>query len=161
MTVAEWCMFGAVLLYLGTIAQAKAVGHRDFDNALPRGAAFYEDPMRQRALGAHTNGIETFPFFAAAILLAEFRGAPQEWIDVLAVAFLASRIAFVIAYLWDKPTSRTVLWNVANAFNVGIFFLAGYGVTGGLIATSAGLLWALALLPLLALLTPARRPGRA
>jgi uncharacterized MAPEG superfamily protein len=156
MTVAEWCMFGAVMLYLGTIAPAKAIGHRDFDNAAPRDPAFYDHPMRRRALGAHVNGIETFPFFAAAILLAEFRGAPQGWIDLLAVAFLASRIAFVIAYVWDRPTARTVLWNVAMAFNAGIFFLAGFGPKGATISTGIGLLWAIALWPMLTALSRRR-----
>lgn len=157
MTIAEWCIFGAVMLYLGTIAPAKALGHRDFDNAVPRDLAFYEHPVRRRALGAHTNGIETFPFFAAAILLAEFKGAEQVWIDVLAVAFLASRVSFIVAYVGDMPTARTVLWNVANAFNIGIFFLSGFGVSGGLTATGIGLLWALALWPLLTRLSSARK----
>jgi uncharacterized MAPEG superfamily protein len=157
MTIAEWCIFGAVILYLGTIAPAKAIGHREFDNSLPRDPAFYDLPMRKRALGAHINGMETFPFFAASVLLAEFKSAPQVWIDVFAVAFLISRIAFVLVYVWDKATARTVLWNVANAFNVGIFFLSGFGVAGGLIATGAGLLWALALWPLLTSLKAAQK----
>jgi uncharacterized MAPEG superfamily protein len=105
MTIAEWCLFGAVLLYLGTVAPAKAFGHREFNNAAPRDPAFYEHPVRKRALGAHINGIETFPFFATAVLLAEFRQAPQEWIDGLAMAFVATRILFVGAYLGDKPTT--------------------------------------------------------
>ena len=33
MTVAEWCVFGAVILYLLTIAPFKAIGFRSFDNA--------------------------------------------------------------------------------------------------------------------------------
>ena len=144
MTIAEWCLFGAVILYLGTVAPAKAFGHREFNNATPRDLAFYEDPVRKRALGAHINGIETFPFFATAVLLAEFRNAPQEWVDVLAISFLVTRSMFVAAYVGDKPTARTVLWNAAFAFNIGIFFLSGFGVQGGIIATVAGLLWALA-----------------
>lgn len=123
MTVAEWCIFGAVLLYLLTIAPFKAVGARRFDNAKPRDPAFYDDPLRARALGAHINGIETFPFFAAAVLLAEFRAAPQNLINELAVLFLIVRIAFVFTYLGDRPTLRSILWNVGFAINVAIFFL--------------------------------------
>lgn len=77
MTIAEWCIFGAVLMYLGTVAPAKLLGHREFDNATPRDPQFYEHPLRTRALGAHINGIETFPFFAIAVLLAEFRQSSQ------------------------------------------------------------------------------------
>jgi uncharacterized MAPEG superfamily protein len=157
-TLAEWCLFGAVILYLGTLAPAKALAPREFDNADPRAAKFYEHPVRKRALGAHVNGIETFPFFAAAVILAELKGAPQDWTDALAVAFLLARIAFVIAYVGDRPTLRTVLWNVAMAFNVGIFFLSGYGEQGAVIATCIGLAWAFALWPLLARLS-AKAPG--
>ena len=149
MTIAEWCLFGAVLLYLGTVAPAKALGHREFDNASPRDPSFYEHPVRNRALGAHINGIETFPFFATAVLLSEFRQAPQEWVDSLALAFLITRAVFVGAYVGDKPTVRTVLWNAAFAFNLGLFFLSGFGVRGALIGTVAGLLWALAVWPIL------------
>jgi uncharacterized MAPEG superfamily protein len=149
MTVAEWCLFGAVILYLGTLAPTKALAPTEFDNADPRAPAFYKHPIRKRALGAHINGIETFPFFATAVLLAEFRHASQAWIDGLAVAFLVARIAFVLAYVGNAATTRTVLWNAAMAFNVGLFFLSGYGQSGAVIATGIGLAFAAALWPLL------------
>jgi uncharacterized MAPEG superfamily protein len=123
MTVAEWCVFGAVLLYLLTIAPFKAIGFRGFDNSRPRDPKFFEDPLRARALGAHINGIETFPFFAAAVLLAEFRVGPQRLIDELAVLFLIVRIAYVLTYLGDRPTLRTILWSIGFAINLAIFFM--------------------------------------
>jgi uncharacterized MAPEG superfamily protein len=123
MTVAEWCVFGAVLLYLLTIAPFKVIGSRRFDNSKPRDPAFFEDPLRARALGAHINGIETFPFFAAAVLLAEFRAAPQNLVNELAVLFLIVRIAYVFTYLGDRPTLRSILWNVGFAINLAIFFM--------------------------------------
>lgn len=156
MTAAEWCLFGAVMLYLMTLAPTKGLAPREFDNADPRNPKFFEHPTRKRALGAHINGIETFPFFAAAVLLAEFRLAPQDWVDGLALGFLVTRIAFAIAYVANRPTLRTVLWNAAFAFNLGLFFLSGYGVQGALIALAIGLSWALALWPMLARLTQAK-----
>ena len=144
MTIAEWCLFGAVMLYLLTIAPAKALGHREFDNNAPRDPAFYEHPVRKRALGAHVNGIETFPFFAVAVLLAEFRHAPQLWVDGLAVGFLVCRIAFVAAYVGNRAVLRTTMWNVAMAFNLAIFFLSGFGVGGAVMALAIGAGFALA-----------------
>ena len=123
MTVAEWCVFGAVLLYLLTIAPFKALGTGQFDNSKPRDPAFYDDPIRSRALGAHLNGIETFPFFAAAVLLAEFRAAPQNLINALALLFLIVRVAYVFTYLGNRPTLRTILWNIGFVINTAIFFL--------------------------------------
>jgi uncharacterized MAPEG superfamily protein len=123
MTVAEWCIFGAVILYLLTIAPFKATNARSYDNSKPRDPAFYGDPLRARALGAHLNGIETFPFFAAAVLLAEFRSAPQNLINELAVLFVIVRIAYVLTYIGNRPTLRSILWNIGFLINVAIFFL--------------------------------------
>ena len=123
MTVAEWCIFGALMLYVLTIAPVKWIGYRRFDNAKPRDPAFYADPLRSRALGADQNGIEAFPFFAVAVLLAEFRAAPQNLINELAVLFLIVRVAYVLTYLGDRPTLRSILWNIGFAINLAIFFM--------------------------------------
>jgi uncharacterized MAPEG superfamily protein len=123
MTVAEWMIFAAVILYLLTVAPVKAIGHKSFDNSNPRAPEFYKPGIAARALGAHINGIETFPFFAAAVLLAEFRHGPQVWIDALAVAFVMVRLLFVGAYIGNWPTTRTLLWNLGFAVNTAIFFM--------------------------------------
>ncbi|MFY9958677.1 MAPEG family protein [Bradyrhizobium sp.] len=123
MTVAEWCVFGTLMLYLLTIASIKWIGFRRFDNARPRDPNFYDDPIGARALGAHQNGIEAFPFFAAAVLLAEFRIAPQRLIDELAILFLIVRIAYVFTYLGNRPTLRSILWSIGFAINIAIFFM--------------------------------------
>ena len=111
------------MLYLLTIAPIKWIGFRRFDNSKPRDPAFYDEPLRARALGAHQNGIEAFPFFAVAVLLAEFRAAPQNLINELAVLFLIVRIAYVFTYLGNRPTLRSILWSIGFAINLAIFFL--------------------------------------
>jgi len=135
MTFAEWMIFAAVILYLLTVAPVKPLGHilgqRRFDNSKPRDPAFYESPFASRALGAHLNGIETFPFFAVAVLLAEFRHAPQNRIDVLAAAFVGVRVFFVAAYLANWPTTRTLLWNLGFAVNAAIFFMPWWAAHAG------------------------------
>jgi len=123
MTIAEWCLLGAVLLYLLTLAPVKPLGYRDFDNSDPRNPAFYTPGLRARALGAHLNGIETYPFFATAVLLAEFRHSAQGWIDALAVAFIVIRLVYVLLYLGNRPWLRTLVWNVGFAVNLVIFLL--------------------------------------
>jgi uncharacterized MAPEG superfamily protein len=123
MTVAEWCVLGTLLLYLLTIGSVKWIGARRFDNAKPRDPGFYADPIAARALGAHQNGIEAFPFFAFAVLLAEFHAGPQRLIDELAVLFLIVRIAYVLTYLGNRPTLRSILWSIGFAINLAIFFL--------------------------------------
>jgi uncharacterized MAPEG superfamily protein len=123
MTIAEWCVFAIVMLYLLSIAPIKWLRFRRFDNSKPRDPAFYDDPIAARSLGAHQNGIEAFPFFAAAILLAEFRACPQRLIDELAVLFVIVRVAYVFTYLGDRPTLRSILWSIGFAINIAIFFM--------------------------------------
>jgi uncharacterized MAPEG superfamily protein len=123
MTIAEWCVFGALMLYLLTIAPIKWIGFRHFDNANPRDPGFYQSVIGSRALGAHQNGIEAFPFFAAAVLLAEFRGGPQRLVNELAVLFLIVRVAYVLTYVGNRPSLRTILWSLGFIINVAIFFM--------------------------------------
>jgi uncharacterized MAPEG superfamily protein len=123
MTVAEWCIFASLMLTLLSIASVKWFRFGRFDNSRPRDPAFYESPFAARALGAHQNGIEAFPFFAVAILLAEFRACPQNLINELAVLFVIVRIAYVFTYIGNRPTLRSILWSIGFAINLAIFFL--------------------------------------
>jgi uncharacterized MAPEG superfamily protein len=132
MTTADWCLLAAVLLYLLTVAPVKALRHREFDNSRPRDPAFYVGALSARALGAHLNGIEVFPFFAVAVVLAEMRRVAQGPVDELAAAFVVLRLAYVIAYLGDRPTLRTILWNLAFLANLAIFLLPAFGDYPGL-----------------------------
>jgi uncharacterized MAPEG superfamily protein len=123
MTVAEWCVFASLMLYLLSIASVKWLRFGNFDNSRPRDPAFYDNPIAARALGAHQNGIEAFPFFAAAVLLAEFRACPQNLINELAVLFMIVRISYVFTYIGNRPTLRSILWSIGFAINTAIFFM--------------------------------------
>ena len=59
----------------------------------------------------------------SAVLLAQFRTAPQNLIDELALLFVIVRIAYVLTYLGNRPTLRSILWGLGFAINVAIFFL--------------------------------------
>ena len=93
------------------------------DNQNPRDPKFYQSGIRARALGAHLNGIETFPFFAFAVLMAEFRQVPQPTLDLLAACFVGLRLLFVAAYLVGWGWTRTVIWNLGFFVNLAIFLL--------------------------------------
>ena len=123
MTIADWCLLGAALLPLFTIGPIKWLRRGRFDNAKPRDPGFYADALGTRVLGAHQNGMEVFPFFAAAVLLAEFRHAPQGTINALALAFVLLRVAYVLAYVGDRPTLRSLFWALGFIANIAIFVL--------------------------------------
>ena len=122
MTVAELCLLAALILAIATVLPAKALGRREFDNANPRDPAFYASGFRARSLAAHQNGLEVFPFFAAAVLLAEMHQARQSTLDWLAMGFLLARLAYVGCYLGNQPTARSLVWTAGFLLNLGLFF---------------------------------------
>ena len=122
MTIAEICLAAAVLLAIAAVAPAKIMGRREFDNANPRDPSFYRPGFRTRSLGAHQNGIEAFPMFAAAVLPAEMRTVPQGTIDLLAIGFMTARVIYFGCYLGNRPTARSISWAAGFALNLAIFF---------------------------------------
>ena len=55
--------------------------------------------------------------------MRNFASSPQHLIDELAILFLIVRVAYVLTYLGDRPTLRSILWNIGFAINTAIFFL--------------------------------------
>src|ERR1700733_12928493 len=106
MTIADLCLLASVILTIVSIMPARLSGIRDYDNGNPRDPRFYTPGLRTRSQGAHFNGYEAFPFFAAAVILAEMRAVPQGTVNALAAAFIAARIIYILLYLTDRPTLR-------------------------------------------------------
>ena len=119
MTTAETCLLVAGLLpYLATgLAKARA----DFDNRRPRDWLAHLDGWRARANAAQANSFEAFPFFAAAVLCAEWRHVPPGTVDALALGFIAARLAYLAAYLADAATLRSVVWLAGIGCVVALF----------------------------------------
>lgn len=118
-TLALWCVLAAGLLpYAATLA-AK-IGTR-FDNAQPREWLARQTGWRARANAAQANGFEAFPLFAIAVLVAQHTGAPQPRVDMLAIAFVVARVAYLAAYLADVAWLRSLVWFVGIGSAVSIF----------------------------------------
>jgi uncharacterized MAPEG superfamily protein len=123
LTIADLTILAAIVLAIGSIVPAKLGNSGKYNNANPRDPGFYAQGLRARSQGAHLNGFETFPFFAAAVILAEMRHVPQRSVDILAVAFILIRLIFVLSYLADRSTLRSATWFVGFCCNLAIFFL--------------------------------------
>ena len=109
MTVALWCVLAAALLpYLATTI-AKAGGER-YENRDPRAWLERQQGLRLRAHNAQLNGFEAFPFFAAAVIVAQMLQAPQERVDALALIFIIARVGYLVCYLADWHWARSVAW---------------------------------------------------
>jgi uncharacterized MAPEG superfamily protein len=120
LTLADLTILGAAAAYLAPIAIVKYGAIGSFDNSKPRDPAFYQDPFRARGLWAHQNGLEGFALFAAAVVIAQMRGAPQNLADGLAVAYVALRFAYDAAYLANAASLRSAIWALGLAVNVAL-----------------------------------------
>lgn len=100
---------------------AKA-GAKSFDNHDPRGWLAQQTGFRARANAAQANSLEAFPFFAVGVVLALLTGVDPFVVDMLAVAFMAARVAYLACYLSDRAMFRTIFW-VVGYFSVISFYV--------------------------------------
>lgn len=124
MTTAYWMILVAGLLpYWSTVASK---WRRDYKNAAPRAGVDRLPPFNQRAYWAQLNAFEAFPLFAAAVIIAHLSvsRADQAWINGLAVAFVGFRVLYTLAYFYDKPTLRSLLWAGGLLCVIGLFVSA-------------------------------------
>ncbi len=122
MTLAFWMILVAALLPYAAIGYAKY--DKKFDNHSPRKFLEKQKGAKQRAYWAHQNSFEIFPVFAAAVLIAYVTGADRALADILAFSFVCSRIAYILAYITDKATLRSILWAIGLGCIVGLFVIS-------------------------------------
>ena len=123
MPIAYWCILVAALLPLVLVGYAKA-GARD--NDAPRDGAEKLSGAKRRAYAAHQNAYENFPFFAVAVIAALSFGAAPTALNVLALLYIAFRIAHGYLYISDRPTLRSAAYAGAMFANIAIFALPAF-----------------------------------
>ena len=130
-TIAYWCVLVAALLPLVCAAIAKygmmSTPRRNggYDNRNPRGWLARQTDWRARADAAQANTFEALPFFFAAVIIAHLLQAGQTQLDILALLYIVLRIAYIMMYIADLATARSVIWALAFLVNIGILF-SGY-----------------------------------
>ena len=126
MTVALWCILIAILLpYVCTWIAKLSGGFRLKDNHDPRGFLDNLEGVGKRANAAQLNSFEVIPAFAAAVIVAHLAGnAELVTINVLSVLFITSRLLYIICYLADWATLRSLVWFVGMALIVSFFVVS-------------------------------------
>ncbi len=71
-------------------------------------------PIPGRISRNFRNYMETFPFFAAAVLVAQAAGVHNELTRWGSIAYIAGRIAYTALYITGIPVVRSLVWNVAT-----------------------------------------------
>ncbi len=119
MTTAFWCVLVAGFLPIVAVGLAKA--QSGFDNHAPRAWLARLEGWRARAHAAHLNSFEAFAPFAAAVIIAHLAHAAQGRIDLLALGFIAARIAYIALYITDRATLRSVAWTIGTGCVIALF----------------------------------------
>ena len=121
MTIAYACiLFMGLFPYVAAGIAKK--GFEGYDNSMPRQWLAKQTGFRARANAAQANLFESLPFFFAAVIIAHIANAPQARIDFLAIGFVVARIAYLVCYVANWPTTRSMVWLAGIACVVAMFF---------------------------------------
>jgi uncharacterized MAPEG superfamily protein len=115
MTIAHWCLLAAALLHTISkmpLAAAQAREGGGYDNHDPRAQQARLTGWGRRARAVHENQIESFPLFAAGVLVATTAAPRVDMVDWLALAYVAARLIYPALYLADIATLRSLVWAV-------------------------------------------------
>jgi uncharacterized MAPEG superfamily protein len=113
-----------LMLYLTKIPVAIAMRRESrYDNRNPRDQQARLQGWGRRALAAHQNSFEAFAPFAAAVLIAHASGADPAWSSRLALGFIAARTLYVVLYISDLPSLRSMVWGVGALCSGSLFIL--------------------------------------
>ncbi|AWW49177.1 MAPEG family protein [Polynucleobacter paneuropaeus] len=120
MTIAYACiLFMGLLPYVAAGIAKK--GFQNYDNSRPREWLAKQEGFRARANAAQANLFESLPLFFAAVIIASIAHAPQANLDLLSIAFVSTRIVYLICYVGNWPTARSIVWTCGIACIVAIF----------------------------------------
>ena len=97
-------------------------GFEGYDNSQPRQWLAQQTGFRARANAAQANLFESLPLFFAAVIIASINNAPQVRVDLLAIGFVIARIAYLICYVANWPTTRSIVWLLGLVCVISIFF---------------------------------------
>lgn len=125
-TLAYGCVLVAALLPIlcagiakwGLLGKPRREG--GYDNHNPRAWLARQTDWRARANAAQANSFEALPFFIGAVIIAHQLHAPQTRLDILAFLFIFTRLVYILMYLADMATVRSLAWVVALGLNIAI-----------------------------------------
>ena len=121
MTIAFACVLVMGLLPYVAAGIAKK-GFENYDNSHPREWLAKQSGFRARANAAQANLFESLPLFFAAVIIASVAHAPQERVDFLAVCFVICRLVYLVCYVANWATARSLVWLAGLASVIAMFF---------------------------------------
>jgi len=99
-------------------------GFQNFDNNNPRQWLAQQTGFRARSNAAQANSFEAFPLFAAGVVIATLAQVDAARIDLYAMVFVAARLGFIVCYVTDKASLRSLCWLLGLLSVLGLFAAA-------------------------------------
>lgn len=113
MSLPLWCLLIAALMHViskAPLAVAQTKTEAGYNNHHPRDQQAQLCDWGQRALAAHLNQIESFPLFAAGILVTLAANVESNIINIVGITYLLARVAYLFFYIRDLALLRTAVW---------------------------------------------------
>jgi len=120
MTIAFWCVVVGMILPYVPFGSVKA------DPNLPRVGVTALDGIRARAYGAHLNAFESFPPFAAAVIISHVIQGGSTFANIAAVLYILARIGHMAFYLMDRQPLRSACFGIGALLTLAIFVQAAF-----------------------------------
>lgn len=133
MTIELWILLWAAVLGLVHILAAAGAVTRETGSAYNVGPRDEPFTLKTRIAGrltrAQANFFETFPLFAAAVLVAAVAGETGGHAALGAWIYLIARIVYLPLYALGIPVVRSIVWGAA-LIGIALIWLAAAGVLG-------------------------------
>jgi len=111
MAIALWTLLLAALMPIVCAGIAK-VGPGRYDNRNPRDWQAKQQGYRARAYAAQQNSWEALAVYVAALVAAFIGNVPLVTLGLIAGIFAVSRVAYLVCYLADLASLRSLVWLV-------------------------------------------------
>lgn len=117
MTWELYALLAAILLGLVHLSAASFSFKAQVGNRYtvgPRDEGLQPAGVAARLYRAHANFLETFPYFAAGVLIVRLLDASGSLSQLGCALYLAGRVVFLPLYAAGIPWLRTLSWNIAT-----------------------------------------------
>lgn len=117
MTIELWLLLGAAAWGLVHVSVASFAFKAEVGNKYTVGArdeGLVPTGMAGRLYRAQKNFLETFPIFAAAVVVVHLAGVSGDFSQGGAIIYLAARIVYLPLYAMGVPWLRSLAWDIAT-----------------------------------------------
>ena len=122
MTIGYFCLLLCMLLPIFWAGVRKSNDSVGYNNESPRDHLSILSGKAKKAYHAEQNCYETFPAFAAAVIIAHQIGNDQMMINILCIIFLLSRLLHGYFYITSKGMLRSIAYSLGLISNIWLFF---------------------------------------